>query len=79
MMMRRIEPSDREGWPRMRRALWPQCAIDTLKAEMADILADRDKQAVFVVVRPAGSLGGFVEASIPPHAVGCDTRKSSAW
>jgi len=55
----------------MRGALWPDCAIETLQAEMADILADRDKQAVFVAVRPTGGLGGFVEVSIHPHAIGC--------
>ena len=74
MATRSIEPGDRDEWLRLRKALWPECAVDTLEAEMADILADRDNQAVFVAVRPAGCLGGFVEASIHPHAIGCDTR-----
>lgn len=74
MMIRRIEQGDHDAWLRLRRAFRPECATDTFEAEMADILADRDNQAVFVAVRPAGGLGGFVEASIHPHAIGCDTR-----
>jgi aminoglycoside 6'-N-acetyltransferase I len=27
-----------------------------------------------VAVRPEGGLGGFVEASIHPHAIGCETN-----
>ena len=27
-----------------------------------------------MAVRPTGGLGGFVEVSIHPHAIGCDTR-----
>ena len=74
MQTRPIKPGDHDEWRRMREALWPECAVNTHEAEMADILADRDNQAVFVVVRPTGSLGGFVEVSIHPHAIGCDTR-----
>jgi aminoglycoside 6'-N-acetyltransferase I len=41
---------------------------------MGTILADRESQAVFVAVRPTGRLGGFVEASVHPHAIGCETH-----
>ncbi|UCC31976.1 MAG: GNAT family N-acetyltransferase [Phycisphaerales bacterium] len=74
MQIRAIESGDYDEWLRLRRALWPECATSTLEAEVADILADLGNQAVFVAVRPTGSLGGFVEASIHPHAIGCDTR-----
>ena len=42
---------------------------------MADIVADQEDQGVFVAVRTSGGLGGFVETSIHPHAIGCDTRR----
>lgn len=74
MQTRPIEPGDQDEWLRLRKALWPECAIDTLTAEMADIVADSDDQAVFVAVRPAGRLGGLVEVSTHPHAIGCSTR-----
>ena len=74
MATRSIEPGDRDEWLRLRKALWPECAVDTLEAEMADILADRDNQAVFVAVRSTDRLGGFVETSIHPHAIGCEMR-----
>ncbi len=74
MQTRTIEPGDHNEWLRLRSALWPECEVSTLEAEMADILADHDNQVAFVAVRPTGTLGGFVEASIHPHAIGCDTR-----
>jgi len=74
MGVRRLKPMDRQEWRRMRRALWPRCADDVLDAEMASILADHDGQAVFVAVRPGGGLGGFLETSIHPHAIGCQTH-----
>ena len=74
MHIRPIRPGDDNEWLRLRKALWADCAIDTIKEEMADIRADREHQAVFVAVRPAGSLGGFVEVSTHPHAIGCETR-----
>ena len=74
MQTRPIKPRDHDEWLRMRRALWPDCALDTLEAEMADILADQDNQAVFVAPRTTGGLGGFAEVSVHPHALGCETR-----
>ncbi len=74
MHVRPIKAGDHDEWLRLRRALWPKTAMDTLETEMVDILADRESQVVLVAVRPAGSLGGFAEVSIHPHAIGCDTR-----
>ena len=74
MQVRPIDAGDHDEWLRLRRALWPQTAVEILKAEMTDILADRENQVVFVASCPAGSLGGFAEVSIHPHAIGCDTR-----
>ena len=74
MKTRLIDAGDRDEWLRMRRALWPESAVDTLEAEMVDILADQDNQAVFVTAKSTGNLGAFIEVSIHPHAIGCQTR-----
>jgi len=55
--------------------MWPEALVETIEAEMADIVADQGHQAVFVAVRSSGALGGFVETSIHPHAIGCGTRQ----
>ncbi len=74
MQTRSVGPSDHNEWLRMRRALWPETAVEVLEAEMVAILADTDNQAVFVIPRATGALGGFIEVSIHPHALGCRTR-----
>ena len=38
MQIRPIRPGDDDEWLRLRKALWAECAINTLKEEMADIL-----------------------------------------
>lgn len=74
MHVRAVNRGDHHEWLRLRLCLWPDCANEIQGAEMEDILAAQESQAVFVAVRPSGLLGGFVEASIHPHAIGCDTR-----
>ncbi len=71
--IRRAEQNDRDEWLRLRETLWPDCPREEQLAEMDECLAN-DSTPVFVAVRPDGSLGGFVEASIRPYADGCDTR-----
>jgi aminoglycoside 6'-N-acetyltransferase I len=73
MLIRSINEEYHDDWFRMRKALWPECPEGRLRAEMATILAD-ESQAVFVAVRDCGGLGGFVEVSIHPHALGCETQ-----
>ena len=72
-----IEPlnasTDHAEWLRMRLALWPDSKMPTMKSEMQEILAD-PKQQVFVLRRPEGGLGAFIEAALRPWADGCDTR-----
>ena len=83
MRIRLMERPDHDEWLRMRKALWPETSETTLEAELTDIMGDADNQAVFVAERPAvgaalegapAQLGGFVELSIHPHAIGCDSR-----
>lgn len=72
--IRRLEPQDRAAWLRLRQALWPESKVDTLESEMNDILEDHANQPVFVAAGLDGDAVGFIEVSIHPHALGCETR-----
>jgi len=74
--IRHIQPEDQTEWLRLRLALWPQprFKLSDLKAEMENILADPE-QPVFVAVRPAGGLCGFLEVSIRNWAEGCTSDR----
>ncbi len=66
----------------MRAALWPDCPAEIHAEDIAAFLtgdrtgwlAGLHAVAVFVAVRPAGGLCGFLEASIRPMADGCTTQ-----
>jgi len=79
--IRAVCEADKAEWVRLRTALWPDGSED----HAADITAFLGGEsftwsqsflalAVFVAIRPAGGLCGFVEASIRPHVAGCDTK-----
>ena len=69
--IRALLPADAAAWQHLRTQLWPAYTPQLHAREMATILADSDNQAVFVA--DAGSrLVGFVEASLHPHAIGCE-------
>jgi aminoglycoside 6'-N-acetyltransferase I len=70
--IRPLAASDRDEWWRMRVALWPEDAPESLRREMDQIAAD-PLQPVFVAERDAGGLGGFVEAGTRRYAEGCET------
>ena len=74
MNIHRVEDGDHAEWLRMRQALWHDYPIQQLEAELAEIAADTHDRAVFVARRPSGELGGFVEVSLHPHAIGCTTK-----
>jgi len=73
MIIRRIQPADLDEWLRLRLALWPHHNPQELLSEMHEILADQEGQPVFVAERPAGGLGGFLEASSHINTYGCET------
>jgi len=73
MEIRRLNPADHPEWLRLRLALWPDNTPQGLEAEMQEILAD-PKMPVFVLARPEGGLGGFIEVALRPWAEGCATR-----
>ena len=63
---------DKPEWLRMRLLLWPEVESSDLLQEMERILAD-PLTPVFVLQRPGGGLGGFLEASTRKYAEGCVT------
>src|SRR5947209_16905677 len=70
--IRRASQGDRPEWLRMRAALWPDETHAKHREEMDEYLRGKGAGA-YGVARPSGGLGGFVEATIRPHADGCDT------
>lgn len=71
-VVRQASPSDRAEWLRMRHCLWPEVELEDLRDEMERILAD-PLTPVFVMERPDGMLGGFIEAGTRKYADGCST------
>jgi aminoglycoside 6'-N-acetyltransferase I len=82
MRVRPVQSSDRAESLRMRTLLWPDGSKDEHAEAIAAYLAKHAfpgsdhilATAVFVAVRPAGGLCGFLEASIRPFVEGCETR-----
>ncbi len=70
--IRRATPDDRPEWLRMRLLLWPEVEAADLLHEIEGILQD-PLTPVFVLERPGGGLGGFLEASTRKYAEGCVT------
>jgi aminoglycoside 6'-N-acetyltransferase I len=65
--------ADRPEWLRLRLLLWPREEPAQLEDDMDSMLQD-PRTPVFVVERPGGGLGAFLEAGTRPYADGCDTR-----
>lgn len=71
--IRALTPSDSPEWLRLRLALWPDDPVADHQAQMDEVRTN-PQQAVFVVQRPDGRLGGFIEVSLHPRAIGCSTH-----
>jgi aminoglycoside 6'-N-acetyltransferase I len=77
--VRPARDGDQAEWLRMRSLLWPDGAAAEHAGEVAAFLGSGSfgwsgpslPAAVFVAVRPAGGLCGFLEASLRPFADGC--------
>jgi hypothetical protein len=82
IVVRHVTAEDHAEWTRMRVALWPENSVEShaeeiaasLSGNLAGCLAGLHAVAVFVAVRPDGSLCGFLEASVRPVADGCTTH-----
>jgi aminoglycoside 6'-N-acetyltransferase I len=70
--IRLVTADDTSEWLRMRLLLWPADASAALVREMEQLLAD-PTSPVFVLERPEGGLGGFLEAGTRKYADGCET------
>jgi len=71
-LIRQASPADYSEWLRMRRELWPEVETQEHLREIERIQAD-PLMPVFVLERPDGNLGGFLEAGIRKYADGCET------
>jgi len=72
MRVRPARPRDEPEWLRMRIALWPSHSAEDLQSEMQSMLANPEREAVFVAEKPGG-LCGFAEVSLKESAPGCST------
>jgi len=57
----------------MRVALWPKHSPAELSGEMKRVLANPQREAVFVAERLGGGLCGFAEVALRESAPGCTT------
>jgi aminoglycoside 6'-N-acetyltransferase I len=69
--IRRAFQADKKEWLRMRLLLWPYGTAEGFSSDMDGLLAD-PLTPVFVVARPGGGLGGFLEAGTRAYAEGCE-------
>ena len=76
MKIRKVNPSYRNELCRMRDALWPG-SPDEHASEIGAYFSDRKSyiEDIFVIERPGGSLGGFIELSIRDYAEGSSSEK----
>jgi aminoglycoside 6'-N-acetyltransferase I len=70
--IRRATADDKPEWLRMRLLLWPEAGSADLSHEMDAMLED-EMTPIFVLERPGGGLGGFLEAGTRKYAEGCVT------
>ena len=70
--IRQATAADKSEWLRMRHLLWPDVEPDDLLEEMDRVLVD-PLMPVFVLQRPDGTLGGFIEVGTRKYADGCAT------
>lgn len=71
--IRSVHADDHLEWLRMRDRLWPSETAAHAQT-VADFLATPPKNsATFVLTRPDGKLGGFIEVGQRHYAEGCNT------
>jgi len=70
--IRRATPADKPEWLRMRLLLWPYGTAEGFSEDMDGLLAD-PLTPVFVIARPNGELGGFLEAGTRKYAEGSES------
>ncbi len=73
--IRLIGPSDKESWLELRHALWHYHDKNELASDLDHMLANLEKEPVFVAENAEGHLVGMLEASIRSEAPGCETER----
>jgi len=73
MEIRKLRDDDLEDWLALRELLWPDFERDELAREQAEILADSQRNCVWVAASLTGELLGFVEVSLRDWAEGCSS------
>ena len=71
--IREIRDDDLDEWVRMRVTLWPDCADDIHRVELAEQRSEGHQ--VFVLDRGDGTLGGFLEASVRSRVDGSASER----
>lgn len=71
MIIRNVNLEESEEWLYMRIAPWPETDQEQHRKEMAMMLSNADRYAVFVCEDPRGALIGFTEMSLREWAEGC--------
>ena len=71
MRIRQVKPEEIEQWLAMRTALWPETDEARHRREMAVMLADTARYAVFICEDRSGALVGFAEVALRKWAEGC--------
>lgn len=78
MKIRQVQKSDRLEWLRMRNQLWcsPPESLEEHSQEIDQYYSTNDPNLeTFVIERPNGKLGGFLEVNIRSYAEGCTTSR----
>lgn len=70
--IRPLRSSDRAAWFALRTALWPDCLQPDNERDAGIFSTNPHRYAVFVC-DSAGTLSGFLEASLRDYADGCST------
>jgi molybdopterin synthase catalytic subunit/GNAT superfamily N-acetyltransferase len=71
MIIRALQPPDREAWRKMRLRLWPHYGEAVIDREIVEYGKRGMPETVFVAQRDDGGLCGFAEVSLRPFADGC--------
>ncbi len=74
MQIRELRPDEGGEWLHLRELLWPDSSREELTREQEEILADSEKNSVWVAAHPGGDLVGFVEVALREWAEGCETH-----
>ena len=72
IIIRRATYADKSEWLRMRLSLWLDGTAESFSKDMDGLLAD-PLMPVFVIARPGGGLGGFLEAGTRKYAEGSES------